>query len=130
MLRYWIVSQPTISTCDLIMCGEQNGLYIKVHLSNRQLLSLCQLIRISRNFLNFSCTKNIQSLLVQMLKICWSKCSKLCQRVLTNKRHTWLKPWRKNLSLKWLVLIRENFKGTWPTPLFMEFFCWSKDFKQ
>ena len=84
----------------------------------------------SRNFPNFSCTKYILSLIIQILKVCWTKYPKLCQRVLTNKRHTWLKPWRKNRGLKWLVLIRENFKGTWLKLLFMEFFWWSSFFKQ
>ena len=87
-------------------------------------LSLCKLIQMSRNFLNFSRTKNILSLIIQVLKVCWTKYSKLSQRVLTNKRHTWLNPWRKNLGLKWLVLIRENVKG------FMEFLWWSKFFEQ
>ena len=89
-----------------------------------KLLSLCKLIQMSQNFPNFSCTKNILSLIIQILKICWTKYPKLCQRVLTNKRNTWLKPWRKNLGLKWLVLIRKNVKG------FVEFLWWSKCFEQ
>ena len=89
-----------------------------------KLLSLYKLIQMSRNFLNFSCTKNILSLIIQILKICWTKYRKLCQRVLTNKRHMWLKPWRKNLGLKWLVLIRKNVEG------FIEFLWWSKCFEQ
>ena len=93
-------------------------------------MSLFKLIQMSRNFPNFSCTKNILSLIIQILKVCWTKYPKLCQRVLTNKRHTWLKPWLKNRGLKRLVLIREDFKGTWLKPLLMELFWWSNFFKQ
>ena len=89
-----------------------------------KLLSLCRLIQMSQNFPNFSCTKSILSLIIQILKICWTKYPKLSQRVLINKRHMWLKPWRKNLGLKWLVLIRKNVKG------FIEFLRWSKFFEQ